>query len=115
MQELDYFNLQTREFENLSEFKVSDNGYYLYVTKKGDDSFAIEINDELVDEFSQGTIDLLAQYFPIQNAEIENTWEKEGVIDPPFHHNILAFEIKGKDVVKDLIQFIFERIYEIGY
>lgn len=113
MQELDYFDLQPKEFENLSEFKVSDNGYYLFVTRKDGNSFEVEINDELIDEFSQATIDLLAEHFSIQKPVIENTWEKEGVKDPPFHHDVLIFEVDGVDLIKDLIKFIFEKIYNV--
>lgn len=111
MKEFDYFGFETENLDGLSEFKVSDNGYYLFVTRKSDDLFEVEIDDEMVDEFSQETIDLLAKHFPIKNPVIVNTWEKEGVKDPPFHDNYLTFKVSENIAIKDLIKFIFEKIY----
>lgn len=113
MQEFDYFGIETENLDGLSEFKVSDNGYYLFVTKKGNNSIEVEVNDEMVDEFSQETIGLLSRHFPIQNPVIVDTWAKEGVSDPPFHDNVLTFEVDKSVAIKDLIKFVFEKIYDV--
>jgi len=115
MYSLAYYNLDDTKETDLKgkkEFRVYDDGFYLYVRRMEDNSFEIRINDEMVDEFSQETIDLLSKHFRIQNPVIQSTWEKEWP-DPPYHDNDLTFEVGRAVAIKDLIKFIFEKIYDV--
>lgn len=106
----DLENIKEADLKSQNEFRVYDDGFYLYVRRMEDNSLEIRINDEMVDEFSQETIDLLSKSFSIQSPIIRSTWEKEWT-DPPYHDNDLTFEVDKSIVIKDLIKFIFEKIY----
>lgn len=115
MYKVGYYDLENIAETDLSvqgELRVYDDGFYLDIRKTKDNRREVRINDEMVDEFSQETIDLLSKHFPIKDPIIQSTWEKEWV-DPPYHDNDLTFAI-GKDVsLKDLIKFIFQKIYQV--
>lgn len=107
-------NITEADLESQNELWVYDDGFYLYITKRQDGHCEVRINDEMVEEFSQETIDLISKHFPILNPIIQTTWEKEWV-DPPYHDNDLIFELDKNVSIKDLIKFIFKEIYKVDY
>lgn len=122
MRNFDYFSfsqghIDQRGLENLTSFRVSEDGDHLYVyVDKKEDTWEFQLNDEMVEPFTRATIELLSRHFPIQDAQIKSTWE-----DPenaPFHHNLLTFKINKDIPVQErvrLIRFIFKVLYKVDY